>query len=123
MAEPKSRAVAARDELDRDRRAPRFERGLGTGLPAPGEHQPLRRVDLDELAAGSVSGNHRDPVEATGAGVEVGRLPHPASRLLGIDQEVPDGLRAGVDLELADDRGLLSYLLHVCVPPLALPRA
>ena len=52
--EPKARPVALRNELDLDRRRARRDgiRALGARLPAPGEDEPVRSVELGFVYGG-----------------------------------------------------------------------
>src|SRR5437773_134612 len=82
------------------------------GVRPPREDEPARRVELDELAAGGVAGDHVAAVDASGTRVERARLPHPARCLVGIDEELPDRLRAFRDRDLALEGNLLSGAFH-----------
>src|SRR6185437_6118676 len=110
---------AARLELELDR-----ARSLGyrillavLGLPAERVHEPVGRVELDELAGRDVASNHVDPVHATGPWLEPRSVPEPARQLFGVDQELPDRLGARVDRELSLDRRL-SRRFHASPSPL-----
>src|SRR5262249_48930321 len=108
VAELQQRPVAARLELDLDRARPRRDRVLLAilRLPAEGVDEAMRRIELDELAGGDVPVDHVHTVLPTGPRIEPGLVAEPAVQLVRLDEELPHGLRAGVDCELALDRSL-----------------
>src|SRR4029079_1512797 len=90
-------------------------------VPAPCEHEPARLVDRDELAPCGVSRDDLAPMAPARLRVELHVDAHPALRLLGIDEEFPDRLRAGVDRERALVRDSLSCGVNASsFPPSAL---
>src|SRR6266540_4171667 len=113
--EAQVRAVALGRQLDLDRRG--SGRNAALVLPAPGEDEPARWIDFDELAARGVAGNDVAVVEPAGLRLEGRLLSHPARCLVRIDQELPDGLRACSDRHLPLDRGGLSGCVHASSAP------
>ncbi len=83
-------------------------------LPAPGEDDAGGRIDLDVLAAGDVAPVHVAVERAAGPRVRTRRAAHPLDHLVGVDEEVEDGLRACRDSDLHLDRGLCLCACHVC---------
>src|SRR4051812_19278214 len=125
VGQTQRRPLAVGNEVDLDRRRARRHRVLAVRarLPAPGEHEPPGRIELHELAARRVAGDDADAVDAARTRVERRRLPHPARRLLLVDEELPYRLRARRDRDLPlDDRGV-SRCLHASPPPPVPPRA
>src|SRR4029078_7368829 len=76
-------------------------------LPAPGEHDPGRGVDLDEPAARDVLAVVVDPGLAARKRIQPDVAAHPAAHLLGIVPEREDRLRPGLDPNLALDHAAL----------------
>jgi hypothetical protein len=75
--------VAEHDTGPAVHRLQRDDHAGGTGRdgrvvrPAPGEHQPVRRADLDELAARLDAAAHLDPVGAAGHRLQGRTAAHP----------------------------------------------
>src|SRR5262249_61352250 len=117
VAELEQRPASARLQLELDRAGARWDRVFlpVLRLPAKGVHQAPGRVQLDELSACDVSANHVDPVPPPGPRVEPGLAAEPARQLLGVDQELPERLRARRDLDVALDSGF-GCRLHAATP-------
>src|SRR5919204_4321862 len=125
MHESQVRPAVERHEFDLDRGRPwrhRVRLAL-TLLPAPGVDKPPRRVELHELATRGVAGNDLDPIRTAWTRLERRLLAHPRRRLVGVDEELPDRLRACVDRQLLLDLMDLSCAFPACSSPLVPPLA
>src|SRR5256714_786473 len=123
MDEGEHRSGSFRHELDLDRGRPGGHgvRAALARLPAERVDEPPRCIELDELAARRVAGDDLDAVRAARARVERRRHAPPRSRLVRIDQELPDRLGTCIDRDRALDDGL-SAACHAVSAPLVLPR-
>src|SRR6266576_2229729 len=117
------RAATLGRQLDLDRRRPRADRRRRIALlPAPGEDEPVRRIELDVLTGRDVSGDHLAPEHPARLRLELRVSALPLLELLRVDEELPDGLRAGVDRYRPLDDGCLSRCVHASVAPPSLLR-
>src|SRR5205823_8076448 len=89
VLEPEPRPRTFRHELDFDRARARRDavRPLLAVFPAPGEDEPVWRVELDEFASRGMARGHADPVQTSGPRLERRRLAHPANRLVPVDPQ------------------------------------
>src|SRR4051812_30089993 len=72
-------------------------------IPAEREHDLLLGHDLDVFASGLELARHQDAVDAAGSGVDLGDGAVPLDVLARFGEERPDGLRRGVDHDLANE--------------------
>src|SRR6266480_765033 len=113
--ETEAGAVAIRRELDHDRR--RARGNVFAAVPAPGEDELVGLVDLDVLATGDVAWDDLAAEDSAGLRFEVCVDALPAHELFGVDEKLPDCLRAGVDRERALVNGGLSCCVHASSAP------
>src|SRR6185436_1457386 len=111
--ESHARPLPLRDQSHFDRRAPRPDAAF-LGLPTPGEHDAVGRVEFHVLPPSDVATVDVDPEASLWPWVELGGPAHPLDHLVGVGEEVEYRLRACVDLNLDRDGGLGFCAWHVC---------
>src|SRR5215472_10336103 len=81
----------------------------GVVCPAPGEHQAVRRVDLDELTGRLHAVPHQDAVTATGYRLQRGFGAHPLDIAAGVGEVREHGLGLGGDMHAHLDCPVIAH--------------